>query len=201
MKKRKHALPEDTSDIERAVKCAERHYTVVNAEGEIVCCLPKLLNPPQGSAAEILLWAALGRKLAPKESEFSRGQGKTPGSKNKNRRDDILPGSKNTRTWRDNKAAEKERERLTAIIRGPEGEDYAVRLDEGPPEPPATAPSRPTEPVDLYDARFEFKNYGDVGYSSDLAIEQERDKTWYTERGWQKHERWLAKKRDRQLKN
>jgi hypothetical protein len=204
MKKRKHGLPDDASEIERAVKRAQRLYTGTNAKGEVVSCLPKLLwNPTPGSGAEVLLWAAIGRKDGKRKPEFSRGQGNWPGTEHRDRRDedDLAPESNATRRWRDKKAREEERERQTAIIRGPDGEDEHVRLDKGPLDPSSADPSdgspnAPTESVDLYDARFEFKNYyaGDL-YTGYLAKEQEMDAAWYAERDRQKRERWLARKR------
>jgi hypothetical protein len=70
-----------------------------------VCHLPKLLNRlPQTSDEFTLLYAAVGRKLVLKESEFSPRRGRKPGSENKKTKESGLPGldraNKNTRNYR-----------------------------------------------------------------------------------------------------
>jgi hypothetical protein len=70
---------DDTPESERALALARRLYTGENG----VCCLPKLLNPPKSPRAWELLWSAIGRKLAEKQPEFSKGRGRRPGVKNK----------------------------------------------------------------------------------------------------------------------
>jgi hypothetical protein len=206
-RKRKHALPAEATDDERLVACAKRLYTGTNAKGETVCYLS--WHPRYGRDGRRLplsvperefLEAAIGRKLKEKQPEFSRGPGKKPGSKNKSRKDEdrLLRASIHTRTWRDNKEANeraKKRGKWTvAIIPDADGRDEYVRLDElGPQEeaPSEDSSNAPIGAVDLYDERFEFKNY----YTGDLAKEQKMDATWHAERNRQKRERWLAKKR------
>jgi hypothetical protein len=190
MTKRKDDLPEDASEIERAVKRAQ--------ELGIVCSL----NPPPLS----LLYELIARK----ELESKRGQGNWPGTEHKDRRDedDLDLASQATRRYRDKKKREEEQKRLTAVIRGPYGENMLVRLDEGPPDPLTAGPTEHglwfwAVPVNLHDEHFEFENYytgtrysghGDR-VTGDLAVEQERDAAWYDERRRQKRARWLARKR------
>jgi hypothetical protein len=73
-------------------------------------------------------------------------------------------------------------------------EYFQLELD--PPEavPSGNGSNAPIEPVDLYDERFEYKNYGDVGYNGDIGKEMERDAAWHAERDRQKRERWLARR-------
>ena len=66
---------------------------------QTICTLPKLLNPPKSSQALTLLFAAIGRKLALKENEFSPGSGRRVGFKIKNPSDDQENGKK--RDYRD----------------------------------------------------------------------------------------------------
>jgi hypothetical protein len=67
-----------------------------------------------------------------------------------------------------------------------------TRVSSAPPPPTMApvggSPQAPTGYVNLYDERFEFSKY----YNGDLGLEQERDATWYAERGRQKRERALA---------
>jgi hypothetical protein len=215
-RERKHALPAEATDDERLLAAAKRQYTCTNAKGETVCYLswhtrygrdgrPLPLTVPERE----YLQAAIFRKIKETQPEFSRGSGKKPGSKDKKpRKLEILSTSKTKQTYRANKEENeraKKREKWTvAILPGPDGKDEYVRLDE--PDPPEAATSctkktplwfwvAPTEPVDLYDQRFEFKNYysGDIGYNDDISKEVEADNAWHAERGQQKHERWLAR--------
>ena len=148
--------------------------------------------------------AAIGRKLIEKQLEFSRGSGRKPGSKDKKPRkpeNEMEPASIRKRTYRDNKARDEEHEtrkkehakRTATILAG--FEYFQLELD--PPEavPSGDGSNAPIEPVDLYDERFEFKNYysGDIGYNDDIRKEVEADDTWYAERCRQKRERWLAR--------
>ncbi len=102
-KKRRREAPVTAPEGVRALALARRLYTGKNMNGEIVCCLPKLLNPPTSPQAWELLWTAIGRKLAEKEPEFSRGSGRTPGAKNKKSPVDT-PENMALRRYRDNLA-------------------------------------------------------------------------------------------------
>jgi hypothetical protein len=121
--KHKHALPEDTDELTRAIRLARRLYTGTNAKGGIVCTLPKLLDPPESPYAKELLWAAIGRKLALKEPEFSPGRGRKRGSKDRQPRGkepEISGRNKILRRYRDKKA----RKKRTIPIPGRPGQLY-----------------------------------------------------------------------------
>jgi hypothetical protein len=116
LKKRSNprALPPDTTDDERAVVLAMRLYSgprrglqdLLGLSPEIMQCLPWLLSHlPRSSRERELLYAAIGRKLALKTPEFSRGTGAKKGSKHKDRKPEteLTEASKNKRSQRANK--------------------------------------------------------------------------------------------------
>jgi hypothetical protein len=112
--KHKFALPEEANQWERAVALARRLYTCKTSKGVTVCTLPNwLLGPiPESSRAEELLWAAIGRKLALKEPEFSPGRGRKKGSKDRQRRAENQENSNQNiirRRYRDKKSDEQAR--------------------------------------------------------------------------------------------
>jgi hypothetical protein len=182
-----------------------RLHTGTNEKGETVCCLP--WRPryrrdgrrlPLSVSERELLEALIGRKLKEKQPEFSRGSGRKPGSKDKKPRNpEIRAASKHKQTWRakkeENERARQRGKWTVAVIPGPDGGDEYVRLDE--PNPPEAASSgddsnAPIKPVDLYDERFQFKNY----YTGDIGKEMEIDAEWHAERDRQKRKRWLARR-------
>jgi hypothetical protein len=98
----------DVSDDDRALALVRRLYAG---------SLPQLQNRmPQSPGERGLMWAAIGRKLARKEREFSRGSGAKPGSKHKTVSEHIEPESKTKRTYRANLA----RKARTIFIAGEE---------------------------------------------------------------------------------
>jgi len=108
VKKRSRAVPEDASEIERAVVLARK----------IGCRLTKLLDPPKSSHAETLLFAAIGRKYAETQPEFSRGSGRLPGEKYKKEPLDTKR-NKRLRRHRDNKAAKELAEKRIIEVKVP----------------------------------------------------------------------------------
>jgi hypothetical protein len=133
-------MPTGASEVDRAVELGRRLHTErivgvrqtydrfghVNGEesyDETICTLPKLLNPPESSKALTLLFAAIGRKLALKENEFSPGSGRRVGFKIKNPSDDQENEKK--RDYRD-------RRKRTITWRHPEtGIDEKIELEPG----------------------------------------------------------------------
>lgn len=114
MKKRKHALPEEASEVERVLALHKRLYP-----HHFPKLYRKVGNPgPEASRALELLWAAIGRKLAEKEREFSRGSGRRSGSKYKKAPLDTEE-NRRLRNYRDNKARKK---RIIHIA----GEDFEL---------------------------------------------------------------------------
>jgi hypothetical protein len=107
------AIPENADWLERLVILARRLSTSKNAAGEIVCCLPKKLDPPKCPETVQLLEQFVFQRLIELQPEFSSGRGRKTGTKNKNLSDDPINRrtNKNTRNYRD-------RKRRTVIWRG-----------------------------------------------------------------------------------
>ena len=95
--KRGDYFPPDTPEDVRMLALARRLYRGKNAEGQFVCILPKLINPPKSPDAETQLWAAIGRALAARQPEF-RQRGRQRGAKNKKA---LVEWEKDRRKWRE----------------------------------------------------------------------------------------------------
>jgi hypothetical protein len=116
-------LLENASEDLRDVLLARRLYTGPNAAGQIICILPKLLNPPRSPEAWGLLRSAIGNKLKLNEPEYSPGSGRRRGAKTKKLSDDPVEITR--RKYRD-------RKRRTIIRRHPDtGVDEKIELEPG----------------------------------------------------------------------
>jgi hypothetical protein len=109
-----HALPAEVNEDMRALALCRRLYSGHQGRGvwdlmglpsPLTRSVPMLLNRlPQSSRERELLWAAIGRALALKQPEFSRGSGAKKGSKHKDRmaEADLAEASKHKRAQRAN---------------------------------------------------------------------------------------------------
>jgi hypothetical protein len=94
--------PVNASEGECLLECVRRLWT--DDKGR--CHLPKvMLQLPRTQQEFDRLYAAIGRKKAPQEPEFSRGSGAKLGGKHKDRKaeTDLTQASKHKRTQRANK--------------------------------------------------------------------------------------------------
>jgi hypothetical protein len=91
------------SEVERALLLARRKYPghLPTLYERLAPNHPRPLDPLEWPRAYEMLWAAIGRKLAEKEPEFSPGKRRKPGAKNKKVVD--IPEERARRKYRDGK--------------------------------------------------------------------------------------------------